>query len=113
MIMLNPTIKNITRFVTKNLEALIWIGALLYLALINPYETGHLNLCAFNLVGIESCPGCGIGRSISSVFHADILHSFQMHPLGLVALVMITFRIISIFYKNYKLNKTLLEVYNG
>lgn len=106
-------IKNITHFIYKNLEAFIWIAALIYLAFINPYSTGHINLCAFNLVGIESCPGCGIGRSISSIFHGDILHSFEMHPLGMFALLIIGLRIVSIFYKNYKLNKTLLEVYNG
>ena len=91
----------------------MWLGGLTYLALINPYSTGHLNLCAFNAIGIDNCPGCGLGKSISMIFHGDISGSFDSHPLGLVALLLITYRIIKVFYNNYKVFKIPSEVYHA
>jgi hypothetical protein len=85
----------------------------MYLAIIDPFASGHLNLCLFSLAGIESCPGCGVGKSISHIFHGNLMHSIETHALGIFALVIIIYRIISLLYKNYKLNKTLLEVNNA
>lgn len=110
---MNITIKHIALIIYKNLEALMWLAGLIYLILINPYSSDHLNLCAFNALGIDNCPGCGLGKSISMIFHCDIAHSLDSHPLGLVALILIIFRIVTLLYKNYKVSKLPLEVYNG
>lgn len=75
------------------LEAIMWIAALVFLLLINPYGEQHYTLCPFSNLGIDFCPGCGIGRSIALIFHGDIIHSFKMHPLGLFALIIISLRI--------------------
>lgn len=111
--MLKFKIRHIVKHLYKNLEAFIWSGALIYLALINPYADGHLNLCAFNAIGIENCPGCGLGKSISMIFHGDLLHSIESHPLGLIAILLIVYRIITVIYNNHKVSKLPLEVYNG
>ncbi|MBU2490995.1 MAG: DUF2752 domain-containing protein [Bacteroidetes bacterium] len=79
------------------LEAYMWGAALIYLFLIDPYKTQHYSLCMFNNLGIEFCPGCGIGRSIAMIFHGDFIHSFQMHPIGLFALIIISARIYKLF----------------
>ncbi len=75
------------------LEMLIWISAIGFLLLINPYNQDHHSLCFFKNLGIEFCPGCGLGRSISLIFRGDLSGSFQMHPLGIPVLAMILMRV--------------------
>ncbi|MFH1197913.1 MAG: DUF2752 domain-containing protein [bacterium] len=94
-----------------NLEAIIWIAALIYLIVINPFGSGHLDLCFFHLVGIENCPGCGLGKSVSFLFHGDLVNSLEMHPLGIIAAVLILHRIVSLFNEQNKFN--INEVKNG
>ncbi len=96
-----------------NIEAFIWIAALLYLALINPYEKEHLNLCLFHHLGIDFCLGCGLGRSISMILHGDLSASFNIHPLGFFALFVLSYRIVSLltgFRIKFLKNR---EVYHG
>ncbi len=95
-------------------EVLFWLLAFLYLSVINPYQPKHLDFCLFSLVGIENCPGCGLGKSISMIFHGDIVGSFNSHPLGIPALILIIRRIyqlIKITYKKTITNK--METING
>jgi hypothetical protein len=80
-------------------EAIMWFFALGYLLFINPYESQISSLCLFHNIGIESCPGCGIGRSISFFYHSDIIHSIKTHPLGIIAFILIITRISSLFIK--------------
>lgn len=96
-------ILNITKFTTQNLELLMWIGALVSLIFVNPYQTDHFTLCIFNQMGIDFCPGCGIGRSITMIYHGNFADSFRMHPLGIFALVVIFYRILTLLPK-HKLN---------
>lgn len=103
--------KSVFKILSKNLEALLWLGGLIYLYNINPYADGHLSLCGFKLLGVEYCPGCGLGRSISLFFNGDVQGSIDMHPLGIVALVLISYRIISLLLKNIKPKKS--EAYYG
>lgn len=84
------------------IEMFFWIAGLIYLMLINPYAQGHLDLCLFQFYGIDKCPGCGLGKSISFIFHGDIIHSIQEHPIGFIALVLIIIRVITLFFKSKK-----------
>ena len=96
-----------------NLEAVIWIVALAYLITINPYQDNHFTFCVFHNLGIEFCPGCGLGRSVSMIFHGDFIGSFKTHPLGLFALIILVYRIINLttgFRITFSKNK---EVYHG
>lgn len=96
-----------------NPEAIIWIVALAYLITIDPYESDHLSFCLFHNLGINFCPGCGIGRSISMIFHGDFTGSFNMHPLGFFALIILLYRIITLttgFRITFSKNK---KVYHG
>ena len=83
-----------------NLELVIWVTALVVLALINPVEH-HLTLCPLNNMGFKYCPGCGLGRSISYLFRGDFIASFHMHPLGIFALGTIGYRIIQLINIQY------------
>ena len=86
-------------------EALFWSIGLVYLLSINPYQTSHVTLCPYKNLGIEFCPGCGLGRSISFFYHGDFLHSLQAHPLGIIAFVIILVRIVHLVRKKYFNNK--------
>jgi hypothetical protein len=74
-------------------ELTAWISALVLLALMDPATNSHYSFCIFKFIGIKSCPGCGLGHSISFLFHGDLRESFSAHPLGIFAVVVILFRI--------------------
>jgi len=77
----------------KYFELAFWIAALIALAIANPTDQSHFSLCPLKLMGITWCPGCGLGHSISFLFHGDIKNSFHSHWLGIPALGMILYRI--------------------
>jgi hypothetical protein len=86
-------------------EAVFWIAGLVYLACFN-FTGSHFTFCPFKLLGLGSCPGCGIGLSIHYIFRFSFIQSFNAHPLGIVALPVILFRI-------YSLQKIgILELFN-
>ncbi len=95
-----------------DIEALFWLTAFAYLTFINPYTPKHLDFCLFSLVGIDNCPGCGLGKSISMIFHGDFTGSFNSHPLGIPALILIIKRIYQLI-KNKIILQNKLEVFNG
>lgn len=81
-------------------EAMIWIFGLIYLALINSPVATHFTICPLSHLGFKHCPGCGLGNSISYLFRGDFSSSFHSHPLGIFALIIIIFRIITIINNN-------------
>jgi hypothetical protein len=88
--------KKVFIYFRQHLEGFIWIIALLLLGLMNPENTQQ-TLCLWHLAGFESCPGCGLGHSISSAFHGDFHTSLKQHPMGIAAIFILLFRIITIF----------------
>ncbi|MEO8820465.1 MAG: DUF2752 domain-containing protein [Ginsengibacter sp.] len=77
----------------KYFELSAWIAGLLLLAFMTPTTDTHYSFCIFKLMGINFCPGCGLGHSICYLFHGDFRASFNAHPLGLFALIVILARI--------------------
>lgn len=92
-------IKSILKIV--ELEAVLWFAGLVYLLTINPYVVQQFSFCPFHNLGITFCPGCGLGRSISFFYHGDFFHSLQTHPLGIIAFILISIRIIKLSHKMY------------
>lgn len=80
-------------------EAVLWSIGLIYLLFINPYQPQQYTLCPFHNLGIDFCPGCGLGRSISLMYHGDFIHSLKSHPLGIIAFVLIASRIFGLTKK--------------
>ena len=74
-------------------ELVFWTVALILLATLNPTQKDSFSLCLSGLVGIDHCPGCGLGRSISLLLQGKLSASFEMHPLGMFALSVILHRI--------------------
>ena len=83
-------------------EALVWIFGLAYLLFIHNPGESHFTICPLANLGFEFCPGCGLGNSISYLFKGDIISSFQSHPLGIFALIVLTLRIINIIKNNWR-----------
>jgi hypothetical protein len=84
-------------------EALIWVSALVFLAVSNP-AVHHYTLCPLDNLGISYCPGCGLGRSVGYFFRADIKSSLLSHPLGIPAIILLIYRSVTIFSKPIPLN---------
>ena len=102
------TFSRVIRFVRINLEGIIWLAALVSFIFHDPVSM-HYTLCPFDNLGFSFCPGCGLGHSISYLFHGEFILSLEAHPLGIFAVVLLTYRIISIFRRNYSENKILLN----
>jgi hypothetical protein len=84
----------------SNLEAFIWIFGLTFLFFI-PAGESHFTICPLKNAGIPFCPGCGLGQSIHYLFHLDFESSIAAHPLGILALAVITVRIITLIKKSF------------
>jgi len=80
-------------------EAVIWIGALIILAISNP-ACHHYTLCPIDNLGFHYCPGCGLGRSIGYLFRLDLKSSFYSHPLGIPAVALILYRSVKILFQS-------------
>lgn len=77
------------------LELVFWLAALVLLANTNPHDH-HFSLCPLASIGITWCPGCGLGRSIASLFHGEITESLAHHWFGIPALLLICFRMLQL-----------------
>jgi len=77
----------------KYFELLFWLAALTALAFTDPGSASHFSLCPLKASGITWCPGCGLGHSISWLFHGNIVRSWHAHWLGIPALFIIMYRI--------------------
>jgi hypothetical protein len=98
-------ILSFSRFV--NLEAAVWILSLFFLFFLPLGNEAHFSLCPLKNLGFPFCPGCGLGKSIHYLFILDFESSFAAHPLGIFALIILAFRIISLIKKNFSINRLL------
>lgn len=96
---------------TGALEAVFWIAALIYLALITIESASHFSFCVFKNIGIGFCPGCGIGASIHLTIHMKFAEAIAAHPLGPIAIIILLHRIFILtktafnYFRNYQYNK--------
>jgi len=98
---------HLVKFLVHNLEAFIWIVAILYFA-VSPLPSGeHFTICPVSLAGFEHCPGCGLGRSLILLLHGHLTESFNMHPMAVFALIVLVVRIIFVFRNYFKFRKQL------
>lgn len=85
--------KRVLRSFTPYFELSFWVMALVSLALMNPLAEAHFSLCLFKFLGFRFCPGCGLGHSITWLFHGNVQESFKAHSMGIFALPVILYRI--------------------
>ena len=100
-----PSFATHTRIKRLPFEAIGWFAALAWLAVADPAD-GHFSLCPLYNAGITSCPGCGLGRSIILLFHGAVAASFKTHPLGIFAVIVLSFRIVDLTKQYLKHGKS-------
>ena len=83
------------RFVDFPLEAVVWTAGLTALALIDP-AVDRGTICPLHALGFDYCPGCGLGRSVAFLFQGNPRESWNAHPLGAAAVLILTIRVISL-----------------
>lgn len=71
------------------LEAVIWIVGLSAMALMTPEGNHLLTLCPLDALGFSFCPGCGLGHAVAYLARGQLEASFQAHPLGIPAVVIL------------------------
>ncbi|WP_296703003.1 DUF2752 domain-containing protein [Algoriphagus sp.] len=74
-------------------ELIFWIGSLVAILLLDPNSGTHFSLCPLDQLGFDWCPGCGLGRSMNLLAKGDFQASWSMHPLAMLAFVVIFSRI--------------------
>lgn len=63
-------------------EAYLWTAGLLAMATMDPTGEHLVSLCPLDALGLSFCPGCGLGHAIAHLARGDFVASFQAHPLG-------------------------------
>ena len=85
------------------IEAIVWTTGLALLACMDS-GTDHFSLCPLENAGLDLCPGCGLGKSVSLLFHGHLYDSLRAHPLGIFAVLVLSFRIVNLtklYFRNY------------
>jgi hypothetical protein len=82
----------------RHFELIFWIAALVALAF-SPPGPQHFTLCPMANLGFSWCPGCGLGRSVASIFHGDLKASIHYHWFGIPALLILIHRIVTLSKK--------------
>jgi hypothetical protein len=86
-------------------EATCWVLGMLALVLMDPAGAHLFSLCPLSWVLEAGCPGCGLGHSIAFLFRGDWRASWEEHPLGMPALLILGWRIVILLRQHYHLNK--------
>jgi Protein of unknown function (DUF2752) len=81
------------------LELIFWIGSIAAILTINP-EVEAFSLCPLHNLGIEWCPGCGLGKAMNLLARGEFQASWQLHPASALAYGVI-------FHRIYVLSKQL------
>lgn len=84
-----------------NPELIVWCGGLLFLFFSQRYEGLRFTVCPLKLMGFEHCPGCGLGTSVGLLLNGQLAQSFEAHPLGAFALIILSIRIFTLIKNNY------------
>lgn len=77
-----------------NIEFIFLSAGMIYLIFFIPAV--GFSICPLKNLGIEICPGCGLGNSISLIAKMEIESAFAINPLGFLALPVIILRIIKL-----------------
>lgn len=89
--------KGFIHYLISHLEGFIWIFAIVSMMMSSVKSDQHFTFCPFYHLGFRHCLGCGIGRSMILALDGRIEESLIMHPLGLIAILVLIIRTIEIF----------------
>ena len=83
-------------------EIWVWILALGALAWIDPSAPALVELCLLKAAGITWCPGCGLGHAIAFLLEGQWSRSWDAHPLGGPALLVIMHHVTQQLMRTYR-----------
>lgn len=85
-------------------EVLMWVTGIILLALMEP-NNGHLvSFCLFSYI-TDWCPGCGLGHAIAWLVRGEVRASWEAHPLGIPAVLLLCWRCIQLLHFQSKYNR--------
>lgn len=85
-------------------ELAFWIFALAILWNLDSHGS-HFSLCPLYQAGVDWCPGCGLGRSVSHLMRGEFAASWEKHPLAAYGLSVILYRIFQLTNQIIKKHK--------
>jgi hypothetical protein len=83
------------------LEAVVWTAGLAAMACANPEAEGLIEACLSKALFGLPCPGCGLGHAVAYLFRGEVALSFQAHPLGPFAVVILTGRVVRLVWEAF------------
>ncbi len=85
------------RFIVRRYnEAIFWSFAFVLIFFFVDPAAGQSSLCLFHRLGWENCFGCGLARSMHRALHGDFASSWQLHKMGIPAVLILGGRIVSL-----------------
>lgn len=96
--------RSLLRYVDR--EAAIWVTGLIVLALGNPQSDFHFTIFWPYYVWDIKSPGFGLGHSISYLFRGDVMAAIETHILGIPAVAILMWRIVTLEYRLIKRNRS-------
>ncbi|MEQ8577632.1 MAG: DUF2752 domain-containing protein [Balneola sp.] len=90
--------------IRPHIEWVAFTTGLVLMAMMDPLSSGS-SFCFFEFVGIEFCPGEGLGHSIAWVFRGEFENAVSANLFGIPAVLILSLRILQI-WKDLYLNKT-------
>jgi len=94
--------------INPHIEWLVFLTGLILMATLDPTVQGT-SLCLFDFIGIESCPGDGLGHSIAWFFRGEFDNALQANLFGPFAVIILSLRILQI-WKDLINNKTTTKI---
>lgn len=83
-------------------EAVFWTLGLLAMACADPDAPGLIDGCLFQWLGVERCPGCGLGHAVAYLTRGEVVASFRAHPLGIPAVAVLTGHIARLVHEAFE-----------
>ena len=80
----------------------MWTAGLAALACTNPEAEGLIEACLSKVLLGMSCPGCGLGHAVAYLFQGDVALSLQTHPLGPLAVAILTGRVVRLVWEAFR-----------
>jgi hypothetical protein len=92
-------ILNVRLLSNRTLKVFQVIALLLFpIYFIFPMINSHFTVCPFFLITGIPCPGCGLGRSLISIFHLDFVKALYYNPFGYCIAPIQMYLAISLFF---------------
>lgn len=90
-----PTQDFLRRYRTM-VEAAVWSGGLLLMALADPTREALFEVCLLKLAGVAWCPGCGLGHAVGFLARGQVAEAMASHPLVIPVVGVLVFRTVSL-----------------